>query len=154
LNCRAGGATGSTFKGACGAAGALPVPCATAIGGGAGSPSRTIVTSTWVPAGPRSSLKTSSLVMPRASGAPSTSVMRSPARSPSRKAGVPSSGEMTTMALSRSSNWMPMPEYSPRKFSSMRSARCGGTKTECGSSVLSMPSIAPRMSFSLSGSST
>ena len=90
---------------------------------GSASPSRRMVTSTVLPAGPRSSLKTSSLVMPWASGLAFTSVMRSPARSPSRNAGVPSSGEITTMALSRNSNWMPMPEYSPRNSSSMRSAR-------------------------------
>ena len=94
---------------------------------GSASSSRSMVTSTVVPEGPRSSLNTSSVVIDLETGLPSISTMRSPALIPSRKAGVPSRGEITTMAPSRMSNWMPIPEYSPRKSSSMRCARCSGT---------------------------
>jgi hypothetical protein len=61
---------------------------------------------------------------------------------------------MTTILLSWMSNCTPMPEYSPWNCSSICAARCSGRNTECGSSVLSMPSIAPLMSFWLSGTST
>ncbi len=77
--------------------------------------------STWTvePAGPRSSLNTSSLVIVLGTGFSSIATIWSPARIPSRYDGVPSIGEITTITPSRMSNWMPIPEYSPWKFSSI-----------------------------------
>jgi len=63
-------------------------------------------------------------------------------------------GDSTTILFSMMSNETPMPEYSPWNCSSITWARFSGRNCVCGSSVLSMPSIAPLMSFSLSGGST
>ena len=93
---------------------------------GSGSSSRAIATCTVLPAGPRSILKTSSLLTVFGTGLPSISTIRSPARMPSRNEGVPSSGEITVMTPSRISNCTPIPEYSPWNCSSMRWARCSG----------------------------
>ena len=64
------------------------------------------MTCTGVPFGPRRRLTASSMLMPRASS-PSIRLMTSPARMPSRCAGVPSNGETTVMLPSIDCTVMP-----------------------------------------------
>ena len=109
---------------------------------GSVAPSRITVTRTGVPRLPRSRSATpaeSFLV----TSLPSTAIITSPRRRSARHAGEPGNGSMAITLVPSMEISMPMPKYCARCLRCMSEYSVGSRKLECGSSVCSMPGIAP-----------
>jgi hypothetical protein len=120
---------------------------------GALKPSRMMVSSTRLPAGPRIRCSTSDRSIPCVL-APSMATSSSPARMPARAAGVSSMGATTTMPSPLRATSMPSPPNSPEVSIFISLKTSGGMKRVCGSNVSNIPLMAPCISFWLSTGST
>ena len=103
---------------------------------------RSALITTLVPGGPISERTASASCQPR-TGSPSISTSLSPGLNPARAAGVSSSGATTTTSSPRLASSSPTPPYSPSVSSFKAEYARGSMKLEWGSSVRTIPSIAP-----------
>ena len=95
-----------------------------------------------VPGAPINALTASASFQPRVC-APSISSTLSPGARPAREAGESSTGDTTTSSSPRDAISRPTPPYSPSVSCLSAEYAFGSMNVECGSSVRTIPSMAP-----------